>query len=214
VREYLRSLPVFGGAIAAFDPQTAPESPIELFEQWLRYAAEAGVCEPHAMTLSTRDADGAPDGRVLILKDIDTRGWWFASNSDSAKGFQLVCAPYAALTFYWPQVGRQVRVRGTVKTGTPEHNAADFRARGSGARAVALASEQSRPLTDLPACARAVEKARDRLRANPELVAPGWRTYVLHATTVEFWNADKDRQHVRLQYRTADNGWTRSLLWP
>jgi pyridoxamine 5'-phosphate oxidase len=96
MRDYLRSLPVFAGAPASFDPQSAPEGPVELFAQWLRYAVDEGVPEPHAMTLSTCDGAGMPDGRVLILKDLDERGWWFAANADSAKGIQLAESRAAA----------------------------------------------------------------------------------------------------------------------
>ena len=126
MREFLRSLPVFSGVIAHFDTTVLPDHPAQLFEQWLRNAAEEGVNEPHAMTLSTTDARGCPDARVLILKDLDERGWWFATNSASAKGIQLTTQPMASLTFYWPAVGRQVRVRGSVVPGSPQHNAQDF----------------------------------------------------------------------------------------
>lgn len=214
MRDLLRSLPVFSGVMRDFAAAVAPEQPVVLFSQWLRDAVEDGVPEPHAMTLSTCDETGLPDARILILKDLDDDGWWFATNANSAKGIQLADLPAAALTFYWPQVGRQIRVRGTIVAGSAERSAADFRARGSGARAVALASHESQPLADVHTCARAVADAQRRLADNPDLIAPDWRTYAVNATVVEFWQADKDRQHLRVQYRRDEGRWTHTLLWP
>jgi pyridoxamine 5'-phosphate oxidase len=89
-RDLLRGLPVFGRPLPAFDPESAPGEPSALFLSWLHAAIDAGVSEPHAMTLSTVDAEGRPDARVLILKDVDADGWQFATATVSAKGSQLV----------------------------------------------------------------------------------------------------------------------------
>lgn len=214
MRDYLRSLPVFVGSIPEFDPGTAPGDPSELFGRWLHHAVDHGVPEPHAMILSTTDDPGQPDARTLILKDLVDDHWWFATNAASPKGIQLVAHPAAALTFSWPAVARQVRVRGTVAAASPEISAADFRERGLGARAVALTSKESQPLSDQAHCAEAVTDARSRLAAEPELVAQEWTAYVLTAHTVEFWQADPERQHIRVQYRRHDGAWTHTLLWP
>lgn len=214
MRDLLRSLPVFSGAIADFDLTNLPDHPAELFAQWLRHAADEGVTEPHAMTLSTIDATGDPDARVSILKDLDEHGWWFATNSTSAKGVQLAARPKASLTFYWPAVGRQVRVRGAVVPGSAQHSARDFLSRSTGARAVALASNESQPLDDQADCVEAVVAAEQRIAANPNTVASDWQVYALAAGTVEFWQADKDRMHTRVQYRCHGDSWTHGLLWP
>jgi pyridoxamine 5'-phosphate oxidase len=214
MRDFLRSLPVFAGVIPDFDAAAVPDDPAELFASWLRDAVQEGVPEPHAMTLSTSDLAGAPDGRTLILKDLNEQGWWFATSAESIKGVQLTTHPVAALTFYWPQVGRQVRVRGPVVAGSAEQSEADFRSRGTGARAVALASRESQPLDSRSACAQAVAAAERQLAAVPDLAAPSWQVYAVVARTVEFWQADKDRQHIRVQYRHGEAGWTRTLLWP
>jgi pyridoxamine 5'-phosphate oxidase len=214
MRDFLRSLPVFAGVLHDFDGDAVPDDPAELFASWLRDAVQEGVPEPHAMTLSTSDLTGAPDGRTLILKDLDEQGWWFATSAESIKGIQLTAQPVAALTFYWPQVGRQVRVRGPVLAGSAERGAADFRSRGTGARAVALASRESQPLDSRASCSDAVADAERQLAADPDLAAPSWQVYAVVATTVEFWQADKDRQHARVQYRHGERGWARTLLWP
>jgi hypothetical protein len=86
VGDYLRSMPVFSGVISEFDPDTAPDDPAPLFTQWLREAAEDGVPEPHAMTVSTCDDAGLPDARVLILKDLDEPSWRFATKLPQRQG--------------------------------------------------------------------------------------------------------------------------------
>jgi hypothetical protein len=96
VRDLLRGLPVFDRPLPAFDTESVPGEPSALFLSWLHEAIDAGVSEPHAMTLSTVDADGRPDARVLILKDIDADGWQFATATTSAKGAQLAGRPHAA----------------------------------------------------------------------------------------------------------------------
>lgn len=205
---------MFVGKPTEFDTAALPSEPTELFGQWLGEAVDHGVPEPHAMTLSTCDADGHPDARVLILKDLDDHGWWFATNSESAKGDQLAKRPMAALTFYWPLLARQVRVRGPVKAASAQANSADFASRGSDAKAVALVSAESKPLESRAACELAVAEARQRLAHDPGLIAPTWQVYFVAARTVEFWQGTPDRMHVRVQYRRQLDRWDHTLLWP
>jgi pyridoxamine 5'-phosphate oxidase len=214
IRHYLRALPVFTGALPTFDPATAPERPDTLFVDWLTAAVDQGVREPHAMTVSTVGADGIPAARVLVLKNVDADGWQLAANAASPKGEDLAARPVAALTFYWPEQARQVRVRGHVTPEPAEHSAADFLARSLGSRAEALTGMQSRPLTDRHDVDRATEKALERIETEPGLVLPEWTLYTLRAEQVEFWQADKQRRHVRLRYHRDSDGWTRTMLWP
>ncbi|KAE8139242.1 hypothetical protein BDV38DRAFT_270090 [Aspergillus pseudotamarii] len=113
IRTQLRNLPVLEGPFAKVNFANFPDTPQDAFRRWLDEAIMAGVKEPHAMTLATVDEQGYPDARVLILKNVDDRGWHFAVKADSPKAQQLETNGHAALTFYWPQVGRQIRLRGT-----------------------------------------------------------------------------------------------------
>ena len=148
VRDLLRGLPVFDRPLPAFDTELVPSEPSALFLSWLHAAIDAGVSEPHAMTLSTVDAEGRPDARVLILKDIDADGWQFATATTSAKGTQLAARPHAALSFHWREQGRQVRVRGAVTAADPGVSAADFLAKPDGSRIAGLVGRQSAVLED------------------------------------------------------------------
>jgi pyridoxamine 5'-phosphate oxidase len=214
IRDELRSLPVFASPPPAVDYDDLPDSPRDLFREWLRAAIQSGALEPHSMTLSTVDSSGAPDARILILKDQVGEEWRFASSSTSAKGMQLQANRDAALTFYWPNLSRQVRIRGRVHELDAQLSQDDFLARGLGARSAALASSESTPLEDRDQCVEAVSEARQRLIDTPNLVAGHWALYSLTANQVEFWQADVDRLHHRIQYLRRQASWDRGLLWP
>lgn len=214
VREVLRSLDVFAGELPQFRPEETPGTPQELFTKWLTEAIAAGVREPHAMTLSTAGQDGTPSARVLLLKDVGPAGWSFAAHAASPKGRDLAATPAAALTFYWPQQARQVRLRGAVAPESPELSAQDFLARSLGSRAEALVGMQSHPLDDLKSVLAATEGSLARLEREPDLVAPEWTLYTLAPHSVEFWQGDKQRKHTRLTYLESTDGWDKQLLWP
>ncbi|MBS1675409.1 MAG: pyridoxamine 5'-phosphate oxidase family protein [Actinobacteria bacterium] len=132
---WLRARPALTGTAPALHRDSTPQEPLALFQNWITAAAEDGVPEPHAMTLATVDADGLPDARTLLLKDVDERGWAFAGPRSSAKGRQLAANPVAALSFWWQPVLRAVRVRGPVQEASREDSAADLATRSAAARA-------------------------------------------------------------------------------
>lgn len=210
----LRSILVFGGDLPTFDVSWVPAEPTGLFATWLTQAIAAGVPEPHATILSTVDGHGHPDARVLILKDVTTDGWWFAGSANSPKGTQLATTPFAALTWYWPQQARQVRVRGTVRAASAEDSAADYLARAPGGRAEALVGRQSEPLRDPVDLTEALAAAEAEVARDPGLVAKDWTRYVLSPTEVQFFQGDPSRHHVRVRYTRTGGEWTHTLLWP
>ncbi|MFJ6907007.1 pyridoxine/pyridoxamine 5'-phosphate oxidase [Streptomyces griseoluteus] len=213
----LRSLKVWSPdttELRPFDPGTAPPTPLPLFTAWLADAARAGQPEPHAMSLATVDEEGRPDVRVLLLHGADADGWTFGSHSTSRKGRDLIAHPYAALAFYWPALGRQVRVRGPVTAAPAEAAQADLQARSTGALAAALTGRQSEELDSLDDLRRASEAAWSHAREHPTTPTPTWTLYRLHPRSVEFFQGDPDRRHVRLEYRRTEFGWERRLLWP
>ncbi|QFU87917.1 pyridoxal 5'-phosphate synthase [Amycolatopsis sp. YIM 10] len=214
MRELLRELPSLAGPLPGFDPAGAPDDPFALFTDWLRAAIEAGVREPHAMTLSTVDGEGRPSARVLILKDLTAEGFQFAFGSAGRKGKELANTPWAALTFYWAPLGRQVRVRGRAESTGGDLGARDFLARSETSRAVALLGRQSTPLADSAELETALAAARERVRQEPGLVAPDWSVGTVVPDEIEFWQGNEQRRHVRLNYRRTAGTWTKELLWP
>jgi pyridoxamine 5'-phosphate oxidase len=212
--EMLRCLDSLAGPFPAFDPAAVPEDPRDLFVAWFQQAVDAGVHEPHAMTLSTVDDAGYPDARVLILKALDRDGWHFAATRTSRKGAQIDKNPKAALTFYWQPLGRQVRLRGAVKDMGLAARDADFRAKPAGSRAAALLARQSQVLCGTDEFDRALARQRARVAEDPGIVAPDWAVYALEPTEIEFWQGDEQRRHIRLRYRRHGVGWRRERLWP
>jgi pyridoxamine 5'-phosphate oxidase len=206
---------VFPAELPGFDVRSAPGDPVTLFLSWLAAAVRDHILGPHAMTLATADAAGHVSSRVLICKDVDEDGrWYFASDSGSVKGRDLAANPRAAASFYWPQHGRQIRISGEAASAGREASAADFLARPPASRAAALTGHQSEPLTDPAELDEAFRRSEAEVEADQELVAPGWTLYALSAETVEFWQADHQRRHIRLQYQRTAAKWTTRLLWP
>lgn len=216
MKEILREIPSLKGPLPDEDLTALPENPHEAFELWLVDALEAGVREPHAMTLSTVDENGGPDARVLILKNVDSRGWHFAIKASSPKGEQIRTNSQVALTFYWSDLGRQIRLRGPALALSPEECASDFLNRPIGSRTAAMASLQSDVLTDNEELNRRMSKAQAFLENNPDHVETGWRVYAVAPLVVEFWQGATDRNHKRLRYSLAEDGksWLIDRLWP
>ncbi|QFQ98217.1 pyridoxamine 5'-phosphate oxidase [Streptomyces phaeolivaceus] len=215
--EALRGLRVWDPRVSAlplFDPAAAPAEPVALFATWFGEVVAAGEVEPHTMSLATADAEGRPDVRTVMLHDVDARGWHFASHSGSRKGRQLAALPYASLGFYWPLLGRQVRVRGRVTVEPAEVAHADLHTRSTGALAAALVGHQSEVLSSYEELERASEAAWARAEREPDVAVPSWTAYVVEPDEVEFFQGDARRRHVRLDYRREDGRWATELLWP
>ncbi|KAL4728133.1 hypothetical protein ACLX1H_004868 [Fusarium chlamydosporum] len=194
-----------------------PETPHQAFESWLDEAIEHKVPEPHAVTLSTTDHEGRPDARVLILKNVDDRGWHFAIKADSPKGRQISGNNNVALTFYWPKIGRQIRLRGTANSLPREECDKDFSARSTMAKVTAMVSKQSQPLHDAQEIdTRLKEALLEQETQKQEISSDGWVVYAVSPDTVEFWQASSDRLHQRLQYSRdpVTSCWSKVALWP
>jgi pyridoxamine 5'-phosphate oxidase len=212
----LRGLPSLKGPFRPLDLASLPQTPHEAFHDWLQDAINNDVKEAHAMTLSTVDEFGCPDARELILKNLDHRGWHLAIKADSPKGRQISNNPAVALTFYWAQLGRQIRIRGQAKEHSASECAADFLERPIGSKATALASRQSEILTDMTALEQELQKAKEKIVEQPGYVAPAWTVLAVAPKTVEFWQGATNRMHQRLRYSISDEDgtWTRDVLYP
>lgn len=132
------------------DEVQAPDDPMALFRLWMQQArdTESPPVEANAMALATVDEQGRPHCRVLLLKGFDAQGFSFFGNYDSAKGQNLAANPWAAMTFFWPGLERQVRIEGLVEKLDPALSDAYFESRSVASRLGAWASPQSRPLED------------------------------------------------------------------
>jgi len=216
IRQRLRKAKSFHPEIADFDTGAVPEHPLRLVMSWLIAAIDGEVGQPQAMTLSTLGTDGQVDARTLLLKDVDTEAVWFATSSISPKGQQISVHPEVALTLFWREQGRQIRMRGVAEPGPRDVSVADFTARHPASRAVATAMPQSDPIDDPEDARNALSAARERIDADLDFAPDDWTAYRVVPTSVEFWQATTGRDQIRLRYDRLHAGspWTRQELWP
>ncbi|MDQ2881972.1 MAG: pyridoxamine 5'-phosphate oxidase [Actinomycetota bacterium] len=183
---------------------------------WLGDAVASGLPEPNAMVLATADADGLPSSRSVLAKGLDSRGLVFYTNFTSAKMRDLDVTAFAAATFPWIALHRQVHLRGPVALISPEESATYWQTRPRGAQLGAWASAQSTVVPDRRALDVALEQASARF-ADVELVPlpPHWGGVRITPVSVEFWQGRPNRMHDRLRYQVADDGhWTVQRLAP
>ncbi|MBB2495170.1 pyridoxamine 5'-phosphate oxidase [Aquipseudomonas ullengensis] len=194
----------------------APAEPFALFRRWFDEAVltEQLPVEPNAMTLATVDDDGRPHCRVLLLKGLDERGFTFFSNYDSAKGQQLQANPFAAMTFFWPTLERQVRIEGRVERVSAEESDAYFQVRPLGSRIGAWASPQSQVIADRAELEGLLAETERRFLEQAPHCPPHWGGYRLLPERVEFWQGRPSRLHDRLNYRQVDGAWQFERLAP
>ncbi|QYF87689.1 pyridoxamine 5'-phosphate oxidase [Brevundimonas sp. PAMC22021] len=211
--EYARD---YAAALAANSDEAAFErdDPIGLFIDWLAEARAHEINDSNAMTLATVDADGMPDARIVLLKDVDARGFTFYSNSESAKGIELDARPSAALVFHWKSLRRQVRVRGSVEPVSRDEADAYFASRARESRIGAWASDQSRPLPDRQALVDAVAQQTARFEGQDVPRPERWTGWRVRPLAIEFWRDRPFRLHDRLRFVRDGEAWRRERLWP
>ena len=212
-------------------------NPLKQFEQWFAEAAarrsntyfrRIGIAlfklwhailghtppDVNAMVLATVDRNGVPSSRTVLLKGIDERGFVFFTNYDSRKGRELTDNPGAALTFYWPDLERQVCVAGAVEKVSREESETYFKSRPRGNQLAAWASNQSGVVPDRAALE---EKWRAMEQKYPDAVPlpSNWGGFVLKPQRIEFWQGRPSRLHDRLLYTLSEGGtWTIRRLSP
>lgn len=193
-----------------------PAEPLALFDQWFNQAVqtEQAPIEANAMMLATVDAQGRPHCRVLLLKGFDDRGFTFFTNYDSAKGQQLAASGFAAMTFFWPTLERQVRIEGQVSKVSPEESDAYYQVRPIGSRLGAWASPQSRVISGREELEALLKATQARFSDQQPHCPENWGGYRLQPDRVEFWQGRSSRLHDRINYRQEAGQWQHERLAP
>ncbi|HEY3932687.1 MAG TPA: pyridoxamine 5'-phosphate oxidase [Verrucomicrobiae bacterium] len=192
-------------------------NPIAQFQKWFEEATRALAqkeIDVNAATLATADKNGKPSARIILLKGLDERGFVFYTNYESRKGRELVENPNAALTFYWPELERQICVAGIVEKVSRDESENYFRSRPRDSQLAAWASNQSDVVAD-----RAALEARwnemGKKFPNEVPLPPNWGGFILNPQRIEFWQGRASRLHDRFQYtKQPDNSWRSARLAP
>lgn len=190
--------------------------PFALFAEWLEAARKSELNDPNAMALATADEHGAPDVRMVLLKDVSSDGFVFYSNTQSRKGRQISANPKAALCFHWKSLRRSVRVCGEVEETSPADADAYFSTRAKDSQIGAWASQQSQPMEgrwELEGRI-AMFAAKYGLGRTPR--PPHWLGWRIVPSRIEFWRDRPFRLHDRLEFTRAGAGspWVTRRLYP
>ena len=195
---------------------TEASEPLRLFAAWFAEARRSEPVNPDAMTLSTVDAAGMPDARMVLMKGFDERGFVFYTNLDSIKSRELAAEPKAALTFYWKSLERQVRLRGSVEAVAEKEADAYFATRSRMAQIGAWASKQSSPLESRLAFEKAIAIQTAKFAIGTVPRPPNWSGYRVVPVQIEFWQERPFRLHDRIVFQRANlnTPWTKTRLYP
>ena len=192
------------------------DNPMQLFQKWF-YEVEAsdGVDEPNAMTVSTIGKDGFPKSRVVLLKKYTHEGFIFYTNYQSEKGQAIAENPSVCISFFWPNMERQIIIKGKAEK-VPE-NISDgyFESRPEGSKLGAIVSDQSSVIESRKVLEENL-KILEKKYANQEIKRPDfWGGYIVKPVSIEFWQGRPNRLHDRIRYTLEENfDWKKERLAP
>jgi pyridoxamine 5'-phosphate oxidase len=199
----------------SLDVSTILPDPIEQFGRWFHEAIEAEVLEPNAMNLSTINEDNRPSSRIVLLKGVEEKKFVFYTNYQSTKGKELTRNPACALTFFWPELERQIRIEGTAERVDDERSEKYFQSRPRSSQIGAWTSPQSTIIearSILEERALQIEKRFEGMALLPK--PKQWGGFQIDPLVIEFWQGRPSRLHDRIQFAKVDGVWKVYRLAP
>lgn len=202
-------------AKASLDTNSIDKDPIQQFQKWFQEAVVGNIIEPNAMSLATVSADGRPSIRIVLLKGVEDGKFLFYTNYQSKKGVQLEANPACALTFFWPELERQVRIEGSVERVSLEKSTEYFQSRPRGSQLGAWVSPQSSPVKDRSILEQRMQEIEKKFEGADPLPKPQqWGGYAVNPYLIEFWQGRPNRLHDRIEFVKTDSSWTMNRLAP
>ena len=188
---------------------------IKQFEKWWHEAVNSKIDEVNAMTLATASLDALPSARIVLLKEVNERGFVFFTNYESYKAQQLAENPKACLVFFWKELERQVRITGLIEKISGKQSDEYFQSRPESSRIGAWASPQSRVIEDREWLDEKFNELVNKMEGTAIPRPPHWGGYIVKPVVIEFWQGRPSRLHDRIQYTLNDNGsWKIERLAP
>jgi len=187
--------------------------PIKQFGTWFNEAMDCEIKDANAMSLATADKNGRPSCRIVLIKGFDVNGFVFFTNYQSHKGNDLDENPFAALTFYWQGLERQIRIEGAVEKISAVDSDDYFNSRPEGSKVGAWASPQSQPISNM----ELLDNERDfqqKYRGHEIPRPPYWGGYIVKPEMMEFWQGRPNRMHDRIVYKKTGPNWKIERLAP
>jgi pyridoxamine 5'-phosphate oxidase len=187
--------------------------PVALFHRWMEEAARSEPNDPNAAALATATPEGLPSVRMVLIKQVDERGFCFYTNAESRKGCELTANPHAALCLHWKSLRRQVRVEGTVIELSAADADAYFHSRSRISQLGSAVSRQSQPLESREALEEMVHAFG--LHYPEEVPRPArWKGYAVQPESIELWADGEHRLHDRFLFIREGRGWKKQRLFP
>jgi len=193
-----------------------PETPYLLFSNWFKEVEEAGgVEEANAMTLSTIGLDGYPKSRIVLLKQFDANGFIFYSNYESEKAKAIRANEHACISFFWPNLERQVIMKGNVEKVPEDISSKYFQSRPRGSQLGAWASYQSQKIVGREVLENRLKSLELEYKNKNIPKPPFWGGYIVKPIEFEFWQGRPNRLHDRICYKSDMKGeWDINRLSP
>lgn len=190
------------------------DDPIEQFSTWFDQAAKQVKDDPNAMLISTVSSDGQPSSRTVLLKEFDENGFVFYTNYKSRKAQHISQNPKVGITFYWPELLRQVHIEGYAEKVPESRSDEYFATRPQASRLGAWASAQSRTLSSRQELETIYRDIKNRFDQQDIPRPPEWGGFIVTPNRIEFWQGRLNRLHDRICYNKNDTGWHITRLSP
>ena len=196
------------------DESSVHPDPVQQFSDWMEQALNSDIKEPNAMGLATVNANGRPANRIVLLRGFDGQGFRFFTNYESSKGQALATHPFAALTFFWSELERQVRIEGRVEKTPASESDKYYNGRPRGSRLGAWASPQSKELNNRAELEQLHSDFVTRFEGQDVPRPENWGGYRLVPDRIEFWQGRPSRLHDRVCYLLEAGAWRIVRLAP